>query len=468
MSKEKEQQQLSEQQKTSINNYLAKHFNPIKYPNDGAQKLRALESMLKYNDNLPIEEAAGLSMWQAKVQTEEDSASVPLLPSVLYLRSALKDPTQINEISEAHTEAARKYITTHINARIHNLKNYEQVDKKNLHPKKRVTALKSAEIPPLTLKSTATFFSTAIIAATSDMKLGLEVANLLYEESKKASNNIIHSENKTIRYAINYGMKGAMSGISSGNPLIFSPEPIVGAIAGGIGGAIVSLVPKEYQKFTDLVVDAAIDGLVSKSRTTLAQVAYASLLATMTGASVAYMGGDSNMSGIAAASAVGYSGKHDVYEAFLSGIGKAYYNLAWRTSSGGAALDKRNLQGFIYSRVISTESSKTIKEVIKNDSNFNVLTTLAVGAAILTSVENYRQNALKISQDKNTQQVLAKVDLAQNESNSEKPNIFENLSDEGKKQLLKQQKPLKKNSMTEDKNHNEKLPQPKKVKKRTH
>ena len=329
---------LTEEQKKNIDAVIMQYFNEIKYPQSNSQKSTALELILRPSDNINFAEAAALNLWQASSSDKKDSALVPLLPSVLNLRAYLKNPEQISSINNEDTNAARDYIKMHVEARMNNLNMQGQG---------------KAEIPPLDTVATVAFTITLLshmlpTSPESKINTALEMANI-------ATNSVIYSENPIIRNAIDYGLKGVMVSLLKTGSI---NEVAVGAVAGAVGGYIMSNAPEQYQKIVNAAVDEAIGGLTANANNSVQEAVYRAAAASMAAAVAVHQNQSYVVPSVVAASALDLATTNDLYKAALGGVSKAAYNYGWKQSQGGIALNDRDLNNFVNARIASSSLGK--------------------------------------------------------------------------------------------------------------
>ncbi len=353
---------LTAEQTQIIDQLLAPHFRNLAGCKGKTRELKALQLAVK-EQALDIRESCALSSWMG--------GEAPLLPTIASLRGLQQNIATIPGIAKENQNEARQYIAEKIKSRVKHLK------------RKKVRA---AELPELS-EASLNILTGCVTAYLAD-----NIGKALHAVGNKA-NEIIHSDDKRIRYAINYAVAATMRSLmkNTQNPEM---EIITAAALGGIGGAIVDALPKKYQDVADHVVDGATSSIVGNIGKSLgAVISAASLSAVVKGIS-SYFIKDKDLPDFAD-TAVTNIVEGNVTNAIFGNVQKAAYKMMWKTMQGKEALNQRNLIAFLNAYFNSLAFSQVTTEIFST-----------AALAVVMSVQDYMKEHGQNSTDVNEKDLI--------------------------------------------------------------
>jgi hypothetical protein len=353
---------LTTQQTQIIDSLLSPHFKNLAGCKGKSRKLKALRLAVK-KQALDMQESCALSSWMG--------GEVPLLPTIVSLRGLQQNIAEVPGIGKDCQEEAREYIAEKIRSRVKSLK------------KNKVG---EAELPELT-EASLNILAGCVVACFAE-----NIGKALQMVGGKAS-EIIHSDDKRIRYAINYAVVATMRALMRGteNSEI---EIITAAALGGIGGAIVNALPKKYEDIADHVVDGAISGAVGNIKKGLGAVISAASLSSVVKGISSYFSKGKDLPDFADIAVTNvFAG--DITNAIFGNVQKAAYKMMWNSMRGKDALRQRDMVGFLDAYFHSFAFSQISTEIFST-----------IALSVVMGVQDYIKEHDKNSQDVNKANVI--------------------------------------------------------------
>ena len=185
------------------------------------------------------------------------------------------------------------------------------------------------------------------------------------QEAAKTTSSVIHSDNKIIRYAINYAIKSSMNSIMKDRDFINS-ESAFKTVAGAGAGAIIGSLSPEHEKFAGDVIEGAIDGLADNLDNIKKAIKMSSLAATVRSGEVLATA-DSEIPEVAAVG--GAKNAVDIPNYIYGSIEKNIYNLAMKAALGDDALKKRDVEKYMEAYFLSIGTAQESKKIISRIGN---------------------------------------------------------------------------------------------------
>lgn len=354
---------LSDEQIDNIEKLIAPHLDALSKYADKPKRFQALKLALK-PEPLNITEMVALSKWT-------DSDKVPMLPIVASLRGFQQSISEIEGITEENQTEARKYISDRIRTRIARLK------KEKVIP---------AEIPNVSQAGMIAFGSCLTAYLADNVSKALEAI-------QKTSKEIIHSDDKRIRYAINYAIAASLSAFIKGtsDP---GKEIVISAIGGAIGGAIVKAAGPKYANIANFAVDGAIGGATANIKKGISAAAIFGGIGAAVKAVTSLFTSHPDIPDFAEGAVNNYVNGAIINAIYATGQ-KAAYKMAWKAMKGKSSLEKRDMLNFLESYFISTGVSKIAGIAISE-----------IGGEITAAIGGYINKQIPLTTDQNESKLL--------------------------------------------------------------